>query len=384
MPNIIEVAHISGIAKESIVRIFGPDVNIHKLLEHTLPPQLHLPYTYKVENNGVLARVKCVKNKNSSIGGKSIYILDVVPIEESDKLKDYAYLGYWGSPGDDACPPFLEEVASLALPECWTDKNLPQRGKFNLLLSYLSTTFSYIYRKNGYKLDTSDDGEYSAFNSGLVDKVYDDIYIVFKHRPKGLKPNWEYLYCTTERKNTGKIMDTFSKKPKRAKYSDIDQLFLDPSDHVISDFEHIFEDNFERFPMTFIENELSPVSEFKAYIEQTRSQEELITFILSNDECYRRINDAYENVVKQAIRKWKWNYKTAVPIFFPTTNSIQFLLPLTFNRDSDSFEAALVIDRTNRELEYRGVTILTPSMAYLDARLLCRPDSYWLRLKEDE
>ena len=42
---------------------------------------------------------------------------------------------------------------------------------------------------------------------------------------------------------------------------------------------------------------------------------------------------------------------------------------------------ALVVQRM-RSGNYQGQTILTLPQAYLDARLVCRPDSDWLRTDE--
>lgn len=290
------------------------------------------------------------------------------PDDDFMTLKKFAWLG------DEA--QFLDDIANLALDENWTYRGLPCAiEKNNVLKKYLDTTFSFLYEsKNG--IIESKDKKYCSFNTGLVDKIYDDIYLIFQ-KQKSASKNWKYICCTTRRKTSGKYLDSFVKFPEKANFAKVAELFLVPG-QIDSDFEHIFRDNFERFPIDFIKRELSPVSEFNSFLGSHSDIYEIRDFILNNQDCSRRISSAFENSVDQSVRRWNWNYKTAVPMYFPTKKKIQFLLPLYFSTDTKKLDAALVIDKTVREQEYRGVTILTPAMAYLDARLLCRPDSDWL------
>lgn len=80
------------------------------------------------------------------------------------------------------------------------------------------------------------------------------------------------------------------------------------------------------------------------------------------------------------IRLCKWNYKTAIPIYYPRNNSISLLLPLKLRTGSNrAADVALVVERLVNG-NYQGQTILTLSMAYQDARQICRPNSEWLTL----
>lgn len=305
----------------------------------------------------------CERNKNSST---QKWCLNKIVTSDDDfmTLKKYAYLG------DES--KFLDGIANLALNENWTYKGLtPNNEKNNVLKKHLNTTFAFLYEHKN--VIESKDKKFSAFNTGLVDRIYDDIYLVFKNQAGGRK----YLCCTTKRKSNGKYLDNFAKLPEKANFAKVADLFLIPG-NIDSDFEHIFRDNFDRFPIDFIKRELSPVSEFNSFLGSHSDIYEIRDFILNNQDCSRRISSAFENSVDQSVRRWNWNYKTAVPMYFPTKKKIQFLLPLYFSTDTKKLDAALVIDKTVREQEYRGVTILTPAMAYLDARLLCRPDSDWL------
>ena len=77
-----------------------------------------------------------------------------------------------------------------------------------------------------------------------------------------------------------------------------------------------------------------------------------------------------------AKKRVRWNFKTALPCFFPTRNVMSLMLPLALLRD-DRVDVALVVELTQSG-NYQGQTILPLREAYIDARLLCRPDSDWL------
>lgn len=55
---------------------------------------------------------------------------------------------------------------------------------------------------------------------------------------------------------------------------------------------------------------------------------------------------------------------------------MSLMLPLSLQDDARA-DAALIVEATHSG-NYQGQTILTMQQAYLDARLVCRPDSEWL------
>lgn len=78
-----------------------------------------------------------------------------------------------------------------------------------------------------------------------------------------------------------------------------------------------------------------------------------------------------------ALKKVEWNYKTAIPTYFPTRNCGSLLLPLSLV-DEDHVDLALVVERQPSGA-CLGQTILPLSLAYSNSRLVTRPDSDWLR-----
>lgn len=57
-------------------------------------------------------------------------------------------------------------------------------------------------------------------------------------------------------------------------------------------------------------------------------------------------------------------------------NKIQLLVPLCFGKD-DSPSVALVLDLMKNGY-YQATTCLSMEMAYMDARLIAKPESNWL------
>jgi hypothetical protein len=69
------------------------------------------------------------------------------------------------------------------------------------------------------------------------------------------------------------------------------------------------------------------------------------------------------------------NYKVAIPHWY--SNRIQLLLPLYLTNDAVA-DNALIVDKDKKSQMYLARTILTMDMAYIDARIITRPDREWL------
>lgn len=78
--------------------------------------------------------------------------------------------------------------------------------------------------------------------------------------------------------------------------------------------------------------------------------------------------------VDTAISRVIANYKLAVPSYY--NSKIQLMIPLCFT-NNDIPDVALVLDEQEDHC-YQAVTCLTMEMAYMDARLIARPESNWL------
>lgn len=85
-----------------------------------------------------------------------------------------------------------------------------------------------------------------------------------------------------------------------------------------------------------------------------------------------------DTALKIAKSRVAWNYKTAIPIYYPTDDKVHLILPLALNtRSPEEISLALVMTKTPSN-RYRTVTIFTLDMAYSNARLITKPSSDWL------
>ena len=120
--------------------------------------------------------------------------------------------------------------------------------------------------------------------------------------------------------------------------------------------EHIIDDNFDRF------------------IEAGYNSKELINVLL----------DAAKVTLE---KKLKRNFKLALPFYYHNTetgeNKIQLLAPLYF--PGASVKLALVLNKIKSSAKeyYEGVTVLPVEWAYMNSRLIVKPDEEWAKIMDE-
>lgn len=306
----------------------------------------------------------------------------------SKAIEKFAWLGSWDE--------FLESLADFALEEKWDFENEESAHRKNAILkSYICTTFYRLSREG--KVAISEDGELAAFNTGLVNKRYDDIYACFEPSDKGIE--WQFSgFTTAGARGLGKqLVSKFNPLPLTATYfTRKEDMLFDLDKDLIVDYDHIIVDNIERLPIDFLEEEmrsnpdaLDVIDEIKQSAQgeaRAKLYAELSEIVEDDARVFRRTREGIEAAVRLARRRVKWNFKTAIPSYYPRGNSMSLLLPLSLTEE-DRVDAALVVQLTPSG-NYQGQTILTMSQAYKHARLICRPDSDWLttaqRFEEDD
>ena len=182
-------------------------------------------------------------------------------------------------------------------------------------------------------------------------------------------------------------MDYFNPLPQPPSYFECkEDLLFDLEKELHTDYEHILLDNVARLPLEFLREEchgmraalevVDRIEEAGDWREKKLRYQELSDRIAETPRLFNRLRNRLEDAIEMARKQVRWNYKTAIPCFFPTRNVMSLMLPLSLQDDSRA-DAALVVERT-RSGNYQGQTILTLQQAYLDGRLLCRPNSEWL------
>ena len=284
----------------------------------------------------------------------------------------------------------LEELSDLALPEKWS---MAKSGKLEVLDSYLVYTFLRL-KKEG-KVLVSDDELSAVFNTGLVDNLYDDIFACFsKNKVDDVSWNFEGFCTQSSFEGPATHLDRFTPFPEPAAYFDNpSDLLFNPRIKIRPNYDHIIVENIERLPVAFLRNELSQFKEAESYLRQLDDlqldesndargaleevYESLTAFVQREPRCKRRLMERVRSAVESAEKRARWNYKTAVPVYYPRYDSISLLLPLDLTDDGTP-DVALVIERNEDSRSYRGRTIYTLDMAYKNARLVCRLDNDWL------
>ena len=302
----------------------------------------------------------------------------VIPSRE---LEQFGWLGPWEQ--------FLQALADLALPESWdfelAEGEEPAQHKNAILKSYICTTFYRLKLED--KVCTDDAGTFAAFNTGLVTRTYDDIYACFEPQSPATPP-WKFAgFCTSGSRGLGKrLVSSFNPLPEPPSYFERkEDLLFDLEKKLIIDFEHVLIDNVSRLPRAFLEEELRGNQEALDLLaqaqtpdpaEKTRAYKELGELIEDDARLFRRLRRCIEDAVDVACKRVRWNFKTAIPCYYPRANAMSLLLPLCLLNDGEA-DLALVVQLMPSG-NYQGQTILTMRQAYMNARLICRPDSEWL------
>jgi len=194
------------------------------------------------------------------------------------------------------------------------------------------------------------DSEIACFNTGLYDKAWQDVYFYCEKNPVKDRQEWKFLsfYNSYTIKYT-KLNIEAANALKRANYfDDPKQLIFDVNRSIIPQWNHILYDkeNYGRIPES----------------------------IRVNGESF------CQNVIDRAItalrKRVNSNYKTIVPQWYK--GRIQLLAPL-YLTNNEKPELALVVSPNENDTVYYGHTCLTVEMAYNNARLIARPESYWLQ-----
>lgn len=276
----------------------------------------------------------------------------------------------------------IETLKNIALPERWTysveDENYPSP----ILAKYLKWTFVKLMKED--KILYSND--YASFNTGLVDKFYKPIYAVFD-KNKFKKQPWHFIdFCVAGSSTVAarKLTDNFSHLPERASYiQNYDDVIYDTSLPVDVNWEHIILENIDRMPTELIRQVCFGSFDVLAPSQindndKERYYNELRNVLESNPMRLSIISSMMDMAVETAKHRVAWNYKTAIPVYYPTDDSVHLILPLALNiNEPEEISIALVMTKTPSG-RYRAVTIFTLDMAYSNARLVTKPSSDWL------
>lgn len=291
----------------------------------------------------------------------------------------------------------LKQLAKLALPENWSLQEEQDDKDYTIINSYLKHTFAKLYDSG--LVFFSKGNHYAVFNTGLVNRNYKYIYALLE-KQQDLKSPYRFLYFVIPGIGIeGRLLsENFEKLPMPARYftdiSDVSYVLQpdrNPDEQLPElQLDHYFSDHPERFPLDFLIDGCRKSGELLGLltkdlsdmdkIEQRKYWEKIGEGILSDSDVYDDLEASLRNAVRKAVMRVSWNYKTAIPVYFPSWKKMSILLPLSFSSDGLA-DVALVVERNQLSKSYLAPTILDLPTAYSNARLVCKPESDWLNQK---
>lgn len=295
----------------------------YSIRKYTDVPYESYPFELQIENKifPLSEKNDMLKEAFKKEGKKYMELVDI-----------YDYM-YWGNYNEQ-----IQVLANKALPEKWSFNGKEDNY---ILKNYLKYTFNKL-QDEGKVIETD---TYCVFDTGLFSQYYEPIYAYgeINNRPQDAGIRKWYFKGFKDTYELGSL--DIEKFPERADY------FFDPTRLVFNwhlrvnkNYKHILDDlnTLQRLP-EYIKNSEMPL-------------------------------DILKGVIDTAIQKVIANYKLAVPHYYQ--NKIQLLVPLYFSKNNTP-DVALVLDLMKNGY-YQATTCLSMEMAYMDARLIAKPESNWL------
>ena len=254
--------------------------------------------------------------------------------EEDTNVDIYDYM-YWGDYNAR-----IKELSEKALPEKWSFED---KDDYFILKNYLKYTFTNL-QNEGKVIETDN---YCVFDTGLFSNYYVPIYAYGELYKNPSENTAKWFFKGFKDKYELGALDIIEKFPERADYfSDPSRLVFNWHLDVNINHKHILDDlnTLQRLPDS-IKNSDMPL-------------------------------ETLEGVINNAVKRVIANYKLAVPHYY--CNKIQLMIPLYFGK-SGTPDVALVLDRMKGNY-YQATTCLSMEMAYMDARIITKPESNWLSI----
>ncbi len=286
----------------------------------------------------------------------------------------------------------LQELAGLALPEPWFFGHNPDPERPTpILFNYLQYTFLRVQLEK--KLCFSEEGNLAAFNTGLVTRLYQPIIAAFrKNMSHARQPFILEGFCAPGEGGLGKdIIRNIPGELLPPEYvSDIsDLVYLSPERAPDVDWRHVIIDGIRdgRFPHSFARDvcrdscrsaladiDASECAEYSKNLADYMEAE-------GDGKTMRLMQSRINEALDLALKRVRWNFRTAVPMWYPSRRTMHLLLPLVLT-EGDTVDLALVVEQirhSGQKSKYIGHTVLPLDWAYMNARLISRPDSDWLQ-----
>lgn len=304
-----------------------------------------------------------------------------------EKLLDFAF--FPAPAGRSGLDMALFHLAQIARPERWY-YGRRDPGNNPLLKNFLTITFERLQYEDSVGADDPRympkimvEGGFATFNTGLCDAYNEPIYALFKQneRQTDNRP-WTFMAFVGSRAMgqfdmTGKFG---ARLPEPAHYynSTAELTFDVRRDIAVPNLDHYI-DHCNRLPFDFLRY-FGPQNFDYDRMRNREFYEELAEAIKADPMVLTRIRTQIESAIDDAKGLLRWNYRRAIPIYYPKAKAISLLLPLMLGNATRP-NVALVMTQTPSG-DYAATTIYTLGMAYAGARLLCGPENEWLKIND--
>lgn len=236
----------------------------------------------------------------------------------------------------------LQDLAEQVEEEDWNYYNTDTEHERPILFNYIRYTYNRVAEEK--KINLSEYGDSTCFNTGLVTPNQEPVYASFEiNRREGAYQPW--FFKGWYRGGQWEL-NRFGQLPDLAHYFDDPAvLVFDTRKELRVNIEHIINETpRERFPEIY------------------------------NSMTDHMVQIALEGSISDAKERVRRSYKAAIPQYY--RGQVQLLLPLCLMNPQQA-DLALVVE-IHRDF-YRATTCLTLDMAYNNARLLAKPDRDWLK-----
>ena len=274
-------------------------------------------------------------------------------------LREQFFVGRMAFDSIEKCNIFLEELKGKIIPEPWEYKRKKDDTFKNpILKSYLQFELDRLFYEQDVlnypdRVITNESNNKVWFNTNLINIYGKELFLVGTLLEISNKIYIGDLEIQPSIREMRQMGFGSSKKPLPPEFfKDINEIFFHWDWEIDLDMiksEHIIGDRKERFPEKYHN--------------------------MTTDSLGRTLDTAIELARSIAQR----NYKFIVPMYYPTANRIQLLMPIYLeNSYSGKPDFALVLTPHPNEKCYTPETILGLDEVYQDARLIAKPEESWL------
>lgn len=269
---------------------------------------------------------------------------------------------------------FLEDLKNFIIEEDWTFGLSTSTFQYPILKSYIEHTLDrliYEYELGNHKkLAFSKDQKYIAFNTNLLSRsYYNDVIVIGQVDGTDVKSmritdphvvtggNHTYTKYGFQVTKEWQYIENIIVPP--CYFSNINEVIFNAVDSYVDlsnerNLDHIIKERRNRWP-----------DKYQCSRDSFLAQE---------------LKKAIDHAMKMARR----NYKYIVPMYFPEQKKLQFLMPLFYDENTTKPGQVIILDKDCSGQFYTPITAITFESAYMDARLIVKPESSWLNPSYDK